>query len=225
MRRLAVPTPTSTSGSAPTDSSPAALRQELLALLREGGRGAANRQAERLRQLFVALERALPADLADPGALEQLEGVWELRWSSSSQPYLAVGPWIENLQLLAPSLGRGMNLLRLPGPLGPVAGIAVEAAIAVESSQRVQVRFQRGGWLGPRLGDTRLQLLRRVQQPFPAWLDITVLDDELRLCRGNAGTLFALLRRPDLAIDTLLPAADGLSAGAETPADGPAPEA
>lgn len=193
-------------------------------MLREGGRGAANRKAERLRELFVALERTMPADLAAPGALEQLEGVWELRWSSSSQPYLAVGPWIENLQLLAPSQGRGMNLLRLPGPLGPVAGIAVEAAIAVESSQRVQVRFQRGGWLGPRLGDTRLQLLRRVQQPFPAWLDITVLDDELRLCRGNAGTLFALLRRPDLAIDTLLPAADGLSGGAETPADGAAPE-
>jgi hypothetical protein len=208
VRRLAVPTPTST-------------RQELLALLREGGRGAANRQAERLRELFVALERAQPADLAAPGALEQLEGVWELRWSSSSQPYLAVGPWIENLQLLAPSLGRGMNLLRLPGPLGPVAGIAVEAAISVESSQRVQVRFQRGGWLGPRLGDTRLQLLRTVRQPFPAWLDITVLDDELRLCRGNAGTLFALLRRPDLSITTLLPETP---ARPETPADGPAPE-
>lgn len=215
---LAVPSPTSTTGSAPPDSSPAALRQELLTLLREGGRGAANRQAERLRQLFVALERALPADLAAPGALEQLEGVWELRWSSSKQPYLAVGPWIENLQLLAPSQERAMNLLRLPGPLGPLAGIAVEAAITVLPSaqhsapepvaqQRVEVRFQRGGWLGPRLGQGRLQLLRRVQQPFPAWLDITVLDDELRLCRGNAGTLFALLRRSDLSLNNLLPAA------------------
>jgi hypothetical protein len=37
-----------------------------------------------------------------------------------------------------------------------------------------------------------------VKQSFPAWLDITVVDAELRLCRGNAGTLFALLRRPDL---------------------------
>jgi hypothetical protein len=205
VRRLAVPTPTNT-------------REELLALLRQGGRGAANRQAERLRELFVALERAMPADLATPGALEQLEGVWELRWSSSSQPYLAVGPWIVNLQLLAPSLGRGMNLLRLPGPLGPVAGIAVEAAISVESSQRVQVRFQRGGWLGPRLGDTRLQLLRMVRQPFPAWLDITVLDDELRLCRGNAGTLFALLRRADLALcELLLPLTS--APGSESPTD------
>jgi hypothetical protein len=27
-----------------------------------------------------------------------------------------------------------------------------------------------------------------------------VLSQELRLCRGNAGTIFGLLRRPDLAV-------------------------
>ncbi len=204
---------------------PGQARQELLALLRQGGRGGANRREQRLRELIGVLEHATPADLAAPGALELLEGVWELRWSSSNLPYLAVGPWIENLQLLVPSQGRALNLLRLPGPLGPLAGIAVEAAISVITSQRVQVRFQRGGWLGPRLGQQRLQLLRGVQQPYPAWLDITVLDDELRLCRGNAGTLFALLRRPDLSVDALLPAAAELRAGAEpgNPAADPAP--
>ena len=189
-------------------------RRELLTLLRQQPRGAANRQGERVRQLCLELERDQPADLAAPGALDLLEGVWELRWSSSKQPYLAVGPWLENLQLLAPSQGRAMNLLRLPGALAPLAGIAVEAALTLNPGeapegrpfQRVQVRFQRGGWLGPPLGNARLQLLRGVQQPFPAWLDITVLDQELRVCRGNAGTLFALLRRPDLRIaDLLLP--------------------
>lgn len=207
-----------------TSPSPSAARLELLELLRQGGRGAAKRQEQRLRQLIGSLEHSTPADLAAPGSLALLEGVWELRWSSSSQPYLAVGPWIENLQLLAPSQGRAMNLLRLPGALAPLAGIAVEAAITVESSQRVQVRFQRGGWLGPRLGPLRMQLLRRVRQPFPAWLDITVLDEELRLCRGNAGTLFALLRRPDLGLEDLLPATDGLTARAGSPAAAPAPE-
>jgi hypothetical protein len=43
-----------------------------------------------------------------------------------------------------------------------------------------------------------------VSQSFPAWLDITVLDNELRICRGNAGTVFALLRRNDLQINELL---------------------
>jgi hypothetical protein len=183
-------------------------RQALLALLRQEPRGAAKRDSPQVQQLVVALERAMPADLTAPKALEQLEGVWELRWSSSSQPYLAVAPWMENLQLLAPSQSRGMNLLRLTGPLAPLASIAVEADLSVDPSiqvrQRVQVRFRRGGWLGPSLGAGRLQLLRSVQQSFPAWLDITVLDDELRVCRGNAGTLFALLRRPDLSLEELL---------------------
>jgi hypothetical protein len=127
--------------------------------------------------------------------------VWELRWSSGRQPYLTVAPWLENLQLLDPRQGRAMNLLRLAGPVAPLAGIAVQARISVEGLQRVGVRFVRGGWLGPRIGDRRLQLLREVNQSFPAWLDITVLDDDLRVCRGNAGTLFALVRRPELRLE------------------------
>ena len=183
-------------------------RYELLQLLRLEPRGAASLQGARVRQLILALEQSQPADLSTPEALAALEGVWELRWSSSRQPYLAVAPWLENLQCLSPSQGRGMNLLRLSGPAGSLAGIAVEASIAVQagSRQRVQVRFRRGGWLGPSLGASRLQWLRSVNQSFPAWLDITVLDSDLRICRGNAGTLFALTRRRDLNLaDLLLP--------------------
>jgi len=183
--------------------------KELLQLLQQEPRGSANRHGDRIQALITALEQAQPADLSAPEALEQLEGVWELRWSSSSQPYLAVAPWLENLQCLAPSQGRGMNLLRLSGPLAPLAGIAVEASIAVVQaeqppSQRVEVRFRCGGWLGPSLGAHRLQWLRSVNQSFPAWLDITVLDANLRVCRGNAGTLFALTRRHDLNLADLL---------------------
>lgn len=155
--------------------------------------------------LIGVLERESPADLTRQ--LTQLEGVWELRWSSSRLPYLMVAPWLENLQVLAPSLGRGMNLLRLAGPLAELAGISVEASLTVEGSQRVQVTFRRGGWLGPELGSRRLRLFREVRQGFPAWLDITVLDERLRVCRGNAGTVFALLRRLDLPVDRFLPPA------------------
>ena len=197
---------------------PAQQRQELLQLLRKEPRGSAQQCSQQVMALIGALEQSMPADLAAANALEQLECVWELHWSSSAQPYLAAGPWLENLQLLAPSQGRGMNLLRLPGAFGAMGGIALEAAISIDASaaetspaqrrQRVSVRFQPCGWLGPQLGGNRLGLLRSVQQSFPAWLDITVLDDELRVCRGNAGTLFALLRRRDLRLqDLLLPAA------------------
>ncbi|WP_438983751.1 PAP/fibrillin family protein [Vulcanococcus sp.] len=184
-------------------------RLELLELLQQEPRGSANRHQERIKTLISALEQAQPANLSSTEDLIQLEGVWELRWSSSSQPYLAVAPWLENLQCLAPSQGRGMNLLRLSGPMASLAGIAVEASIEVIAAeqpptQRVQVCFKRGGWLGPPLGAGRLQWLRSVNQSFPAWLDITVLDQHLRVCRGNAGTLFALTRRSDLKLEELL---------------------
>jgi hypothetical protein len=73
----------------------------------------------------------------------------------------------------------------------------VQARITVEGLQLVGVRFERGGWLGPKIGERRLQLLREVNQSFPAWLDISVLDNDLRVCRGHAGTLFALARHPE----------------------------
>ncbi|MCX5968363.1 MAG: PAP fibrillin [Cyanobacteria bacterium] len=176
------------------------------------GRSAAG-ASERVRGLIEQLELEQPADLVRDQAL--LRGVWELRWSSSSLPYLAVAPWLENLQLLDPDRGLGMNLLRLSGPLGSLAGIAVQAAIGLEPAaagaseparpvQRVSVRFLRGGWLGPQFGSGRLKLLREVKQGFPAWLDITVLDQQLRVCHGSAGTLFVLLRRPDLSLESLM---------------------
>lgn len=195
-------------------------RASLLALLRGsdrlggrlGGRGgdgdAEGNRDRRIRDLIEQLEQDQPADLSSVGALDLLKGVWDLRWSDGSQPYLMVAPWLENLQLLDPEQARAMNLLRLAGPLGPLGGIAVQARIRLEqdaSCQRVGVQFERGGWLGPMLAQRRLQWLREVKQSFPAWLDITVLDQELRVCRGNAGTLFALLRRPDLAVNDLLP--------------------
>jgi hypothetical protein len=174
-------------------------RSELLQLLRDRGHPGSAAEEPRVRELLQRLEHLQPANLAAES--DRLTGVWELRWSSGRQPYLMVAPWLENLQLLDPRQGRAMNLLRLAGPVAPLAGIAVQARISVEGLQRVGVRFVRGGWLGPRIGDRRLQLLREVNQSFPAWLDITVLDDDLRVCRGNAGTLFALVRRPELRLE------------------------
>jgi len=187
------------------------LRSELLHLLRDRGHPGSAAEAPRVRELLLQLERLQPANLVSES--DRLTGVWELRWSSGRQPYLLVAPWLENLQVLDPAHGRAMNLLRLAGPLGPLGGIAVQARIAVEGLQRVSVRFERGGWLGPRLGERRLKLLREVRQSYPAWLDITVLDDRLRVCRGNAGTLFALLRRPELNPEDLFAQGNDIQPG------------
>ena len=189
------------------EASPTAVRQTLLRSLRE------DPAHPDIPALVEQLEREQPADLDADGSL--LTGVWELRWSSATQPWLKQAPWLENLQVLDPGRGRGMNLLRLKGPLGIVAAISVIAELAVAGRQRVTVTFRRGGWIGPRLGGQRLELLATVKQSFPAWLDITVLDAELRICRGNAGTVFALVRRPDLDLEALLPAEAGSGSRSE----------
>ncbi len=66
--------------------------------------------------LVIAAEANSDVDLSKDLAL--LKGVWELRWSSATQPWLKQANWLENLQVLDPVNSRGMNLLRLAGPLG-----------------------------------------------------------------------------------------------------------
>jgi hypothetical protein len=156
-----------------------------------------------LQTLINRVEQEHPTDLTSSADL--LHGVWELRWSSSRQPWLKPTAGLENLQILDPVQGRGCNLLRLRGPLRSLGGIRVQAELKIADSTRVAVRFRQGGWIGPSLPNRQqLTLMRQVQQSIPAWLDITVLDQELRICRGNAGTTFALLRRNDLNLRTFL---------------------
>ena len=162
-----------------------------------------NPKDKRIFPLIEQLESKQPANLERDREL--LAGVWELRWSSSKQPWLKQAPWLENLQLLDPEQGQGMNLLRLKGFLSSAAAISVQANLSVLDQRRVEVNFRRGGWIGPMLpGGRRLEILREISQNFPAWLDITVLDEELRVCRGNAGTVFALIRRTDMRIADLM---------------------
>jgi hypothetical protein len=116
------------------------------------------------REELMALLRSTPRSPS------KLRGVWELRWSSSSQPWLMQGPLVENLQVLDPARNRGMNLLRLHGPLGAVAAISVVAHLEVAGEQRVTVRFERGGWIGLRIGSFRpeqVQLARPLQSGRP----------------------------------------------------------
>ena len=44
-----------------------------------------------------------------------LQGVWELRWSSSNSPFFKYSPLIDNLQILDPFNLNGLNLLKPRG--------------------------------------------------------------------------------------------------------------
>jgi hypothetical protein len=105
----------------------------LIELLRE------QPNSKQICELVNRLEQEQPADLTQQ--LKQLTGTWELRWSSSSQPWLKQSPGLLNLQILDPEQGRGRNILQLGGPLGQLAGIQVDAEIRVVSQQMVNVNF------------------------------------------------------------------------------------
>ena len=114
-------------------------------------------------------------------------------------------PGWKNLQILDPVTKRGGNILCLRGPLVAVGSVFVQADLDVINSTRVEVCFRRGGWIGPRLsGIGQIKLLRDVRKSFPAWLDMTVLDSQLRICHGIAGTTFALLRQSDKSVAEFL---------------------
>ena len=55
------------------------------------------------------VEECCPADLICD--LDLLHVVWDLRWSSSSQPWLRQAPWLENRQILEPVRKRVGNIL------------------------------------------------------------------------------------------------------------------
>ena len=44
-----------------------------------------------------------------------LQGVWELRWSSSNSPFLKYAPFFDNLQILDPLNLNALNLLKTRG--------------------------------------------------------------------------------------------------------------
>ena len=128
--------------------------------------------------------------------IEKLKGIWELKWSSSNAPFLSYSPLIDNLQILNPSKANAMNLLRPRGVRG-IVGTGIVIKLDPLNDNRVGVKFTRAGLIGPNIGFTKLNTLFKIKRDQKGWLDITYLSNDLRICRGDKGTLFILVRRND----------------------------
>jgi len=128
--------------------------------------------------------------------VEKLRGIWELRWSSSNAPFLSYSSLIDNLQILNPSKSNGMNLLK-PRGVNRIIGTGIVAELYPLNDIRVGVKFTRAGLIGPKIGFTKLNALAQIKSDQKGWLDITYLSKNLRICRGDKGTLFTLIRRHD----------------------------
>ena len=126
--------------------------------------------------------------------IEKLKGIWELRWSSSNSPVLSYSPLIDNLQILNPTKSNGLNLLK-PRGIDGIIGTGIVAELYPLNEIRIGVKFTHAGFLGPNVGLKKLKALARIKRDQKGWLDITYLSKNLRICRGDKGTLFILIRR------------------------------
>ena len=126
--------------------------------------------------------------------IEKLKGIWELRWSSSNSPILSYSPLIDNLQILNPTKSNGLNLLK-PRGIDGIIGTGIVAELYPLNEIRIGVQFTHAGFLGPNVGLKKLKALARIKRDQKGWLDITYLSKNLRICRGDKGTLFILNSR------------------------------
>ncbi|OLP89941.1 putative plastid-lipid-associated protein 4, chloroplastic [Symbiodinium microadriaticum] len=160
----------------------ATLKQELLAAVEASQRGVDEAQNDRIGGLFAELEALNPT--AEPLASSQLKGDWELLWTTSSlgrPPFFRPVEDRPILQYLDPAGGVARNLEFTP--LGPNR---VDAETWVEGLEKTTV--------GVRFKVFTLFGLLPIQAPDSATgiLQVTYLDENLRLSRGDRGNLFVL---------------------------------
>ena len=154
------------------------------------------------KEIFsMALELENKSNFNLKSDIEKLKGIWELRWSSSNAPFLSYSPFIDNLQILNPSKSNAMNLLKPRGVNG-IIGPGIVAELYPLNDIRVGVKFTRAGLIGPKIGFSKINALAQIKREQKGWLDITYLSKNLRICRGDKGTLFTLVRRNDKKLFT-----------------------
>ena len=114
----------------------------------------------------------------------------------SNAPFLNYSPLVDNLQILDPLKSSAMNLLK-PRGINAIVGTGIIAKLKPINDIRVGVQFTHAGLIGPQIGFNKVKALAEIKKEQKGWLDITYLSEELRICRGDKGTLFVLKKRSD----------------------------
>ena len=65
------------------------------------------------------------------------------------------------------------------------------------NEKKIGVSFTHAGLIGPYIGKRRINALARIKKEQKGWLEITFLSKDIRICRGDKGTLFILRRIKD----------------------------
>ena len=120
-----------------------------------------------------------------------LQGVWELRWSSSNSPFLKYSPFIDNLQIIDPFNLNGLNLLK-PRGIKSIIGTGILIRLYYINEKKIGVKFTHAGVIGPKFGRKNIKAMKEINNEQLGWLEITYLSNRIRICRGDKGTLFVL---------------------------------
>lgn len=147
-------------------------------------------------------------------AADKLEGVWRLLYTTSQGllgfdrfPLLKPG---QIYQVIRVKEARVYNIAEVYGLPFLEGLVSVAARFEPVSERRVQVKFERSiiglqrliGYESPGLLISQIEAGRKftaIDTPIDSrdqqgWLDITYLDDDLRIGRGNEGSLFVLAK-------------------------------
>ena len=128
--------------------------------------------------------------------IEKLKGIWELRWSSSRAPFLNYSPLVDNFQILDPFNLDALNLLK-PRGLKAIIGTGIVAKLKLITEKKIGVKFTHAGIIGPNIGIKKIKAFTKIKKEQNGWLEITFLNKDLRICRGDKGTLFVLRKIND----------------------------
>lgn len=191
-------------------------KTELLEAIASTNRGLLASEADQQAiQMWAArLEDRSP--IPDPlDATDQLEGIWRLLYTTSREllgidrfPLYKLGQIYQCVYLTERRIYNIAEIVGLPWLEGLVS---VSARFEAVSQKRVNVGFERGIFgLQRVLGyDTPASFIQKLQaeEKLPlwqgvdfrinrdrqsGWLEVTYLDDDLRIGRGNQGSLFVL---------------------------------
>ena len=63
--------------------------------------------------------------------------------------------------------------------------------------KKIGVQFTHAGIIGPNIGIKKIKALTKIKREQKGWLEISFLNKDLRVCRGDKGTLFVLRKIKD----------------------------
>lgn len=190
-------------------------KEDLLAAIAPTNRGilASLEQRSAILAAATRLEERNPTP--NPTAAgDLLNGDWRLLYTTSTEllginrfPLLDLGQIYQCIRLDG---RRVYNIAETQSPLALNGLVSVVAKFEVASGQRLNVSFERAvfglqglagyqeptSWIETLDSGKRLPAIDFRIQPReePGWIDVTYLDQELRINRGNAGSLFVLQR-------------------------------